>query len=112
MTDAERAVIDAARAYVAYYWGDDSPGSVAAAELYRAVRALPRPLSEQLAELRVGAVVEANMCGEHGRLYVLANLPERNACCVERIDASGEPPFVISYRHIARIIFNPEADRG
>lgn len=111
MTPEERAVIDAARAYVAYYWGDDAPGSAEAAALYRAVRALPRPLSERLAELRPGAVVE--MQGDNDATEVL---------CVDRPSGTffgtwdtydGErltASFNLS--GITRIISNPEADRG
>ena len=108
MTPAERAVIDAARAYVAYYWGPDAPTSAAGAALYTAVRALPRPLSEQLAELRVGAVVEGK--GEK-QARVIANDPEMQELWLRHY-CGGFGNFVVSYADITRIISNPEADRG
>lgn len=113
MTPAERAVIDAARAYVAYYWGDDSPGSVAAAELYAAVRALPRPLSEQLAELRVGAVVEVADGQEATVLCV--HEPSQTLFlqwCFGRPEGRFSATGTFYFRDIRRIISNPEADRG
>ena len=110
MTPEERAVIDAARAYVAYYWGDDAPGSAEAAALYRAVRALPRPLSERLAELRPGDVVEVGR--QHlyrGKpLTVLGNRPEGRALW---LNADGPGGALFEYEEITRIISNPEPGR-
>lgn len=105
MTPAERAVIDAARAYVAYYWGPDAPTSAAGAALYAAVRALPRPLSEQLADLRVGAVVEHL---EGYSLSVAGNFPTYQYLAV--VDANVLS--LVHYYDLARIISSPEADRG
>lgn len=107
MTPAERAVIDAARAYVAYYWGEDEPGSLVGRALHRAVRALPRPLSEQLAELRPGAVVEHS----DRQWLVLANEPTRLEMWLTA-RAGPLASAVFAYRDITRIISNPEADRG
>lgn len=109
MTPAERAVIDAARAYVAYYWGADAPPtSAAGAALYAAVRALPRPLSEQLAELRVGDSVETGEGVGRYRWPVVMNLPKYSAVCVEE----DGYPRIIPHDAITRIISNPEVANG
>ncbi len=123
MTDAERTVIDAARALVPvmdrllqglhtdeYYrrcaMPDDLGAIEAAAPAFlAAVRALPRPLSEQIAELRVGAVVELPSAGV---VTVLANIPKFETLVYER----QSDWWATGYEHITRIISNPEADRG
>ena len=108
MTPAERAVIDAARA-----WAADYTLSENVSRLLAAVRALPRPLSEQLAELRVGAVVEVGDGQEATVLCVhepsqTLFLQWRFGRPESRLSATG----TFYFRDIRRIISNPEADRG
>lgn len=106
MTPAERAVLDAARA-----WAADYSLSENVSRLLAAVRALPRPLSEQLAELRVGAVVDIDgHC-----VPVLANMPEHMTLVVHDKYRALHPDGGLSlelYSRVSRIISNPEADRG
>ena len=114
MTDAERAVIDAARALVpeiecAFATTGYEP-SVKAQALIEAVRALPRPLSEQLAELRVGAVVQTGEGVGAYRWPVVVNIPSRAVVIAE--DTADGRLFVLPWADIRRIISNPEADRG
>lgn len=109
MTRAERAVIDAARALAAKLesrpvWEAED------AALVRAVRALPRPLSEQLAELRPGAVVWDD---DGVELCVLDVDHERGEYVwkCKRLDgetAAGVAPL----SDIRRVISNPEAPDG
>ena len=104
------AVIEAARAFIAYYWSDAPPDFPQGAALYAAVRALPRPLSERLAELRPGDVVEA---GEK-RWLVKANDPELMEMWLRsrHETVSGQPyNWTAEYNEIESII-SPEADRG
>ncbi len=101
MTPAERAVLDAARA-----WAADYSLSENVSRLLAAVRALPRPLSEQLAELRPGAVVEHSCGGPE--LPVLANIPSHGVLICDYEGGIS----VVEYRYVTRIISNPEADRG
>lgn len=116
MTDAERAVIAAARAYERLWTQLQTEGPVvfglasALDVLLAAVRALPRPLSEQLAELRAGAVVDS---GPDGNCYrVLANIPSHDVLACEYMAGDEVHTTLVDYRHITRIISNPEADRG
>lgn len=104
MTPAERAVIDAARA-----WAADYSLSENVSRLLAAVRALPRPLSEQLADLRVGAVVEDY---NQSPCKVLANLPDLWLLVVEVLAVPYCPREVRPYNGITRIISNPEASNG
>lgn len=129
MTPAERAVIDAARALepvlqrvVSGITPDDFGNYIAADDDLReldeaapaflaAVRALPRPLSEQLAELRVGAVVEA---GEKHWL-VKANDPELMELWLRSLHETinGQPyNWTAEYNEIEAVVSNPEAARG
>ena len=110
MTPAERAVLDAARALVPEIeCAAETTGyepSAKAGALITAVRALPRPLSEQLAELRPGAVVEHSCGGPE--LPVLANIPSHGVLICDYEGGIS----VVEYRYVTRIISNPEADRG
>ena len=117
MTPSERAVIDAARA-----WADEREQSLlpdgdlldpCEITLYRAVRALPRPLSEQLAELRVGAVVETDEL----RWRVFVNCPGHEVLLCRPFSDSktlreAGKVDVVPYACIRRIISNPEASNG
>ena len=105
MTPAERAVIDAARA-----WAADYTLSENVSRLLAAVRALPRPLSEQLAELRVGDLVETGEGVGAYRWPVVVNIPSRAVAIAE--DTADGRLFVLLWGDIRRIISNPEADRG
>ena len=129
MTPAERAVIDAARALepvveqmIRAAWksgerymvelGPFETFEAAADAFVTAVRALPRPLSEQLAELRPGAEVDAMAGGETGVLMrgeIMANRPERQEVWFQ---SGAYWAGIMPYRDIRRVISNPEADRG
>ena len=104
MTDAERAVTDAARAL------EKSGGIPAFDALIAAVRALPRPLSEQLAELRAGDVVTSGH-SETPRL-VVANDVEAQKLWLRDAHRADQQPEPRMYRDIRRIISNPEASNG
>ena len=114
MTPAERAVIDAARAWAAGRERSLVPDGdlldPCEITLYRAVRALPRPLSEQLAELRVGDLVETGEGVGAYRWPVVVNIPSRAVAIAE--DTADGRLFVLLWGDIRRIISNPEADRG
>jgi hypothetical protein len=134
MTPAERAVIDAARAIAPVARSALNSGKIvrhdkaeetrfgwdippveldklmaATDALEIALRALPRPLSERLAELRPGAVVETGHFGDPMHPVVIAN--DRGA---ERLWVRLHSEFekIIRYSAVTRIISNPEADRG
>lgn len=130
MTPAERAVIDAARALepvlgevlgCAYvdetgvmrsYSGSPSKLREVVPAFLAAVRALPRPLSEQLAELRPGAEVDAMAGGETGVLMrgeIMANRPERQEVWFQ---SGAYWAGIMPYRDIRRVISNPEASDG
>ena len=104
MTDAERAVLDAARAL------EQRGGIPAYDALLAAVRALPRPLSEQLAELRVGDLVETGEGVGAYRWPVVVNIPSRAVAIAE--DTADGRLFVLLWGDIRRIISNPEASNG
>ena len=107
MTEAERAVIEAARAYVEGCWRTDKESVFPEVNaLIAAVRALPRPLSERLAELRPGVVVET---GPDGNCYrVLANIPSHDVLACEYMAGDEAHTTLVDYRHVTRIISNPE----
>ena len=107
MTDAERAVLDAARAL------EQRGGIPAYDALLAAVRALPRPLSEQLAELRVGVVVEVADGQEATVLCV--HEPSQTLFlqwCFGRPESRFSATGTFYFRDIRRIISNPEASNG
>ena len=107
MTDAERAVLDAARAL------EQRGGIPAYDALLAAVRALPRPLSEQLAELRVGVVVEVADGQEATVLCV--HEPSQTLFlqwCFGRPESRLSATGTFYFRDITRIISNPEASNG
>jgi len=114
MTPSERAVIDAARAWAAgrerSLVPDGDMLDPCEITLYRAVRALPRPLSEQLAELRVGAVVEHT---SGALMQIVGNhRPSKTVLASWPGSEGQEYSAAVSYNDIRRIISNPEADRG
>ena len=122
MTPEERAVIEAARALepvlgelsacsyvdehgvVRSYSGSPAKLKAAVPAFLAAVRALPRPLAERLAELRPGAVVELPSAGV---VAVLANIPKFEVLFYER----QSDWWSAGYEHITRIISNPEPGR-
>ena len=131
MTPSERAVIDAARALVPDLHAlvdemvtDDYGNRVVNDAVLRrlekvapafvaAVRALPRPLSEQLAELRVGVVVEVADGQEATVLCV--HEPSQTLFlqwCFGRPESRFSATGTFYFRDIRRIISNPEASNG
>lgn len=111
MTPAERAVLDAARAYVAA-WADSARHyhGPEAERLNAAVRALPRPLSEQLAELRPGAVVE----DEDGDEVTVLCIDRESGTYFWKIGGGDDQAITGCglIQSIARIISNPEESNG
>jgi hypothetical protein len=114
VTPAERAVIDAAKKW-AWFWmkahDEDEPypselHQDARDELFAAVRALPRPLSEQLAELQPGAVVDGRL---HGKVTVICNSPDTRELWVRLASTHTR---LCGYDDITRIISNPEPSNG
>ncbi len=103
MTPAERAVIDAARA-----WAADYSLSENVSRLLAAVRALPRPLSEQPAELRVGDVL--GMPDDPTEYGVLCNHPPTRTVFV--VWNGGECCAAFDHSVFDRIISRGENIRG